>query len=128
MLSSLRAIRKFDIPVDRMERVASMPCNDSLFALMRSLDSNKDPPSNHPSEQCLIFLFFRVALDLELVLEKRIELVDLLHELFCRHVARVLPLARFLLWGRHVAFVLRVSSTPTGALKSFRASEPALKS
>jgi len=59
VLSSLRAIRKLDIPVDRLERVASMPCNDSFFALMRSLDSNKNSSTNHLAKQSLVLLLLR---------------------------------------------------------------------
>ena len=47
MLSSLRAIRKLDIPVDRMERVPCMPCNGSFFSFVRTFDSNENSPSYH---------------------------------------------------------------------------------
>jgi len=56
VLASLRAIRKFDMPVDRMERVASMPCNNTSLPFMLTLDSNKNSPSNHPSKQSFTLL------------------------------------------------------------------------
>jgi len=56
MLSGLRSIREFHIPVNRMERVSCMPCNDSFFAFMGSLDSNKNSSSNHLAKQCLVLL------------------------------------------------------------------------
>jgi len=62
MLPGLRAIRELNIPVDRMERVASMPCNNTSLPFMLTLDSNKNPSSNHPSKQSFILLSFRQAL------------------------------------------------------------------
>jgi len=56
ILPGLRSVRKSDIPVDRMERVSCMSCNDPFFALMRSLDSNKNSSSNHLAKQRFILL------------------------------------------------------------------------
>jgi len=62
MLSGLRSIRKFDMPVDRLERVASMSRDDSFFALMRSLDRNKNSSSNHLAKQSFVLLSLRYRL------------------------------------------------------------------
>jgi len=71
------------MPVDRMERVSGMPCNDSFFALMRSPDCDQNSPSNHLLQQQSVLFFLSVTLYLELVLWKRVQLVDLPHELVC---------------------------------------------
>jgi len=90
--------------------IASMPQSGSFLRVMRILLPTifRSRAWYSPSSVSRLIL--------SLSCKKGVELVDLLHELISRHVARAL-LTRCLLWRRHVAFGTRCEC---GALRISR--------